>query len=676
MKKFCFILIVILLLVLACARKEEKLAGEQGGTMVIGTTDLPTTISPLAPSMFGSNEILDLLFMHLHCIDSETGKMKPELAASWELSEDLTSITYYLRRDVKWWDGEPVTAEDVYYTYEKMVDPKTNYPNIAKFKFVKKVELVGTYAIKFTFDRVYADLLTDSDIMAVPKHVVEKSGDTFGENPIGNGPYKIDKWTYGSELILVANDTYYRGKPPLDEIHIRYYSDMNNMIEDFASGDLDLVLNITSTAAKDLEKNENIAIDSKPGNTYTYIGWNLNHPFLDDKDIRKALSMAINTNKILDEVFGGMGVISLGPLPQSSWGYNENIVPIEYNLSKAKEILKDKGFGDRNRNRILDKGGREFVLNIVTNIENPTRVAILDYITKDLTALGIRVRTRTLNTASFIDIIIKREFDGFIMGWSVEEKIDPTIYWNSDPAKGLFNFVSYENIKVDSLMDVGAAMLNRKKAKEIWNEFQKIIYEDQPYTFLAVSNNISACYKRIRGVVKGIALASVYTYWIPEAEQRVAVALVSLAEDTISPGVEPGEITEKPPEVVKPEELLEAAVKKDTTSAADTIEEVTPVPLVPPRPSVITRATPIKQVVPKYPESALTVSATGRVVVRVLVGTDGKVKATTLLSSLGNPACEAAALAAAKQWEFKPATKDGEPFEQKITIPFDFKPPR
>jgi protein TonB len=225
-------------------------------------------------------------------------------------------------------------------------------------------------------------------------------------------------------------------------------------------------------------------------------------------------------------------------------------------------------------------------------------------------------------------------------------------------------------------MDVGAAMLNRKKAKEIWNEFQKIIYEDQPYTFLAVSNNISACYKRIRGVAKGIALASVYTYWIPEAEQRVAVALVLLAEDTISPEVEPGEITEKPPEVVKPEELLEAAVKKDTTSAADTIEEVTPVPLVPPRPLVITRATPIKQVVPKYPESALTVSATGRVVVRVLVGTDGKVKATTLLSSLGNPACEAAALAAAKQWEFKPATKDGEPFEQKITIPFDFKPPR
>lgn len=682
MKWFCCFLIVVLLFIITCAQKEEKLAGEQGGTVVIGSTDLPTTISPLAPSMFGSNEILDLLFMHLHSIDPETGKMKPELASSWEFSEDLTSITYYLRRDVEWWDGKSVTAEDVYYTYEKMIDPKTNYPNIAKLRFIKKAELVGTYAIKFTFDRVYADLLTDSDIMAVPKHIVEKSDDNFGQNPIGNGPYKIKEWIYGSELILVANDKYYRGKPPLDEIHIRYYYDMNNMIDDFANGDLDLVLNITPTKAKDLEKNENIAIDSRPGNTYTYIGWNLNHPFLNDKDVRKALSMAINTNKILDEVFAGIGVISLGPLPLSSWGYNENIEPIEYDLSKAKEILENKGFRDRNRNKIIDKDGKEFVLNIITNIENSDRVATLDYITKDLTALGIRIRTRTLNTASFIDVIVKREFDGFIMGWSTGAKIDPTIYWNSDPAKGLFNFVSYANSVVDSLIDVGVAMLNRKKAKKIWNEFQRIVYQDQPYTFLIVSNNVSASYKRIRGVDNGITLANAYTYWIPEAEQRVAVAaLTSLGEDTTSkrtgPEIEPVGEAEKPPEVVKPEELLEAAVKKDTASVVDIdTTGITAVPLAPPKPSVITRATPVKQVTPKYPESARTISATGRVVIRVLVGTDGKVKTTTVLSSFGNPACEVAAVAAAKQWEFKPATKDGEPFEQRITIPFDFRPPR
>lgn len=696
MKKFCTVLITVSLIILACAKKEESIAGEQGGKMVIGTADLPAVISPLAPSMFGSNEVLDLLFMHLHRIDPETGKMRPELASSWEFSEDLTSITYYLRDDVMWEDGTAVTAEDIYYTYEKMKDPKTNYPNVARLRFIKGVQVVGTYAIKFTFDKVYADILTDSDIMAVPKHIYEKKGMKFGQEPVGNGPYKIKEWIPGSGLVLTANDKYYRGKPPLDEIYVKYYTDMDNMIEDFANGDLDIVLNITPTGAKGLEKNKNIAIDSRPGNTYTYIGWNIKHPYLKDKEIRKALTMAINTKKILNDVFTEMGTISLGPLPPSSWGYNEDITPVKHNLAEARKILQKKGFEDRNRNKIFDKDRKDFTLNLITNVENPDRVKILKLVAEDLKSLGIRVNVKALDTKSFIEAIVKRDFDGFIMGWSVDEKIDPTAYWYSDPAKGIFNFVSYKNSVVDSLIDVGVAMLNRKKAKEVWNEFQKVIYEDLPYTFLIVANDISVSYKRIKGFDKGIALASAYTYWIPEAERRVAVASLPppVEEDTATTtttttttgekpeeGVKPKkeEVTEKPPPVVvNPEKLLEATVKKETTAVAtttpDTTEEAAITPPTPPKPSVITRAAPIKQVAPKYPESARTVGATGKVTVRVVVGTDGKVKAVKILSSFGNPACEAAAVEAAKKWEFKPATKDGVPFEQKVTIPFSFRP--
>ncbi len=705
MNKLCSFLLVVLIIILACAEKEEKLAGEQGGTVVIGTTDLPAVVSPLAPSVFGSNDILDLLFMHLHRIDPETGKMKPELAESWEFSEDLLSITYYLRDDVNWWDGKPVTAEDVFYTYEKMKDPKTNYPNIARLRFIKKAEVVGDYSIRFTFDRVYADLLTDSDIMVVPKHVHEKAAADFGVSKVvGNGPYKVKEWTPGSGLVLTANEAYYRGKPPLDEMYIKYYINVNDMIADFAKGDLDMVMNITPTSAKELEKNKNIAIDSRAGNTFTYIGWNLNNPYLKDKEIRKALTMAINTKRVLNDVFAGMGTISLGPLPPSSWGYNENIKAIKYNVPEAKKILENKGFEDRNRNNIFDKEKKDFVLNIITNVENPERVKILELVAQDLKALGVRVNAITLDTKSFISAILERNFDGFIMGWGIGEKIDPSIYWNSDPKKGKYNFVSYKNNTVDSLISVGVAMLNRKKAKEIWNEFQRIIYEDVPYTFLIVANDISASYKRVKGVDKGLTLASAYTYWIPEAERRVAVASLpppveevpamtvappTTTSTTTSTSVErpveekvkppEKEVIEKPPEVVAPEKLLEAAVKKETTTVAaaeptDTTQAPPIVPPQPPKPSVITKATPIKKIQPTYPEAARAVGAVGRVVIRVVVGTNGKVKSAMLLSSFGNPACEAAALDAAKRWEFRPATKDGEPFEQRLSIPFDFRP--
>lgn len=687
MKKCCAVVLLIFFIFPMCSKKEDNLVGDQGGTMVIGTTDLPTIISPLSPSMFGSNDILDLLFMHMHRVDAATGKMKPELASSWEFSEDLTSVTYYLRKNVTWWDGQPVTAKDVYYTYRVMRDPDTQYPNVARLRFIKDVEIVGTYAVKFSFDRVYADLLTDSDIMVIPKHLHEQAGESFGTEVImGNGPYQVVEWVPGETIILLANEAYYRGKPPLDEIIIQHYDNIDGMVSDFMRGDLDVVLNITPEQAGTVQANENIAVDAHPGNTYTYIGWNLEHTFLNDRDIRRAVSMAINTEKILNDIFSGMGTVSLGPLPPSSWGYDGSISQLTYDVSEAQRILLEKGFLDKNRNAVIEKDGEEFVLTILTNRENPERVRILEFVADDLRRIGVRVNARYLSTEVFIRSVLNKEFDGFVMGWSVDEKIDPAIYWSSEASKGIFNFVSYSNGKVDSLMDVGVTMVNRKKAKEIWSEFQKTVYNDQPYTFLIVADDISAYYKRVKGIQRSLTLTSAYTYYIPEAERRVAVAALSTPSiiDTISserPSAErltaaAESLEEKPPQVVAPEKLLEAAARKETTTVAQDTAATEPsiIPAPPPKPSVITRASAVKQIAPKYPEAARTIGAAGRVVVRVVVGTDGKVRTASIAESFGNAACEVAALTAVQQWEFNPATKDGVPFEQQLAIPFDFKP--
>ncbi|OPX17913.1 hypothetical protein BXT86_04010, partial [candidate division WOR-3 bacterium 4484_100] len=243
MKKIIAISVVLLLFTTVCAKKEAKISGEPGGRLVIGTTDLITELSPLKPNVFGSNELLDLLFLRLHRIDPVTGKMVPELAASWEFSEDLSSVTYYLRKDIKWWNGKPVTADDIVFTYKKMKDPKTGYPNIASLRFIKNVEKINDYAVRFTFKKVYADLLTDSNIMPVPKEDYKRMGSNFGQKPVGNGPYKIKEFIPGSGVVLITNEEFYRGRPPLDEIYVRFYTNSDDMIADFTNGTLDLVLN-------------------------------------------------------------------------------------------------------------------------------------------------------------------------------------------------------------------------------------------------------------------------------------------------------------------------------------------------------------------------------------------------------------------------------------------------
>lgn len=679
MRRFLSVLILVIIALFSCAREEESFVGEKGGTLIIGTTDLPARISPLEPSVFSSSEILDLLFLRLHRVDRRAGKMKPVLAESWEFSEDLKSVTYYLRRGVKWWDGHPVTAEDVLYTYQRMKEPSTNYPYLNSLRFIRDVEVVDPYAIRFTFEKVYADILTDSDIMPLPKHIHEGEDTIFGENPVGNGPYRIGEWISGSEIILTANEDYYRGRPSIDKIHIRNYSNMDDMLADFANGDLDAVLNISPQSAQELVQNENVSIYSQPGNSYLYVGWNLEHPFLQDKLVRKALSMAINNQRILTDIYADMGEISLGPLPSSAWGYNEAIEPIGYDADLALSVLKEQGFADFNGNRIMDKDRKDFAIRVVTNSENDDRVTILRYITEDLRRIGIRVIPQTLDAADFINALINKQFDGYIMGWRVGEKIDPAVCWKT---RGTYNFVSYSNTVVDSLIDAGVSKLDRRKARETWHEFQKIIYEEQPYTFLVVPNDIAATYKRVKGVEHGVRLASASAYWIPEAERRVSVASVipeteprtegsTQMPTTVDISEPTGSFVEESLAVITPERILEAAAQSDTT-VPDTTTIVAAAPPAPPKPSVITRAEPNRRIEPEYPASAAEFGASGTIVVRVLVGTDGAVRDAEVIQSFGNPACEKAALDAARQWQFEPATKDGAPFEQRVSIPFTF----
>ena len=677
MREFRAALMIAIIAFICCAPEEEVLTGEPGGRLVIGTLEMPERLSPLEPSVFSSNDLLELIFLPLHTVDPTTGKMVPVLAESWEFSEDLRSLTYYLRKDVRWWDGTAVTAHDVLYTYQQMKDPATGYPNINALRFIDDVNVLNDHTIKFTFSRVYADILTDSDIMPVPRHIHEQVGPDFSRYPVGNGPYRIKDWNAGAGILLEANNDYFRGRPPLDEIIIRYYASAPQMFDDFSAGELDLLFNITPAAAGELKRSSNVVIHARPGNTYLYVAWNQEHPFLRDPGVRRALAMAVDRARIVSGIYDGMAALASGPLPPSSWGYDGTVEMIDHDPARARAMLEGLGFADQNRNRIIDKDRRDFTLRIITNAENPDRVAIMRYVAEDLQQIGIRVVPQALAAADFVAALVNRQFDAFVMGWRVSDRIDPAVTWHS---RGRFNLVSYANAAVDSLIDVGVAMLDRSRAKTVWSQFQRAVYEDQPYLFLVVPDEIAAVYDNVRGVGPGSSLAQANSYWIPASGRKVRVASLApatsaVADTSVSAApVEAAVMPEvQPTLVVAPERMFELGAGTAETAGDTGALASEPLP-PPPKPSVITRAEPRKRVEPRYPAAALEFGAAGTIVVRVLVGTDGRVADAAILTSFGNPACEEAALAAARQWEFTPATKDGVPFEQRVSIPFTFAP--
>ncbi|HID32150.1 MAG TPA: hypothetical protein EYP24_02095, partial [bacterium (Candidatus Stahlbacteria)] len=279
MKRMAVIAIILGVgLTLSCQREKVTISGERGGTLVIGTFIEPANLSPLYPSVTGMNEVVDLLFLHLHRVDPKTGEMIPELARSWEFSEDLKSITYYLRSDVKWWDGKPVTAEDIVFTFNLMKDPKTGYPNLAKLRFIEKVEKIGDHKVRFYFKKVYADELTDSDLQPLPKHILAKvkdlRRDPFNLNPVGNGPFKFKHWVPGRYLELLSNEDYYLGRPPLNRIVLRFYQDPDSLVSDLKTGIIDIATDLDPAMARELKKTKSVHLSSKPGRGFLYIGWN------------------------------------------------------------------------------------------------------------------------------------------------------------------------------------------------------------------------------------------------------------------------------------------------------------------------------------------------------------------------------------------------------------------
>jgi peptide/nickel transport system substrate-binding protein len=702
MNKVSIVIIFILLLIISCQRGEREIfTGEVGGEIVIGSTNEPTTLNPIYPPIGKSLEIENLLFLSLHGRNSE-GKIVPQLANSWEYSEDFRSITYYLRKDVKWSDGEPVTAEDVKFTFDLIKNPEVGSPLVASVRFIDSVKVLSTYVVCFYFQRVYADELLDSGISPLPKHILKDVTDlrnaSFNTSPVGNGPYKIATWDRGEIMELVVNEDYYIGRPPLDKVIFWFASSEEDLSMELLEGNVDIVTDVSPSFYETIKDKEDINIVIKPGHTYTYIGWNLEKDLFKEKKMRLALTYAIDRDRLVKDVLLDLADIAKGPIPPTSWAYDDGLEAISYSPEKANSLLDEMGWALTRFSNIRRKERVPLTFTLITNKENPIRVAIANFVADELKKVGIDVKTEFLDTPTFITRLVSGEFDAFILGWSIKERIDPTMVWNSDPNKGKFNLVSYKNSSIDTMIDRGLLTLDRRETKKIWAEFQRIIAEDIPNTFLFYPQEISAASRRVNGIKEDdtrFILASLEYYWIPEnLRKTIDVAALGITEEVEEEEEEEKE--EKEEKVVNPEEILEKKATeeavKEVTPEVEKVEtegegETPPVvegegvekettevveekePEIPPTLPKIK-----KLVVPAYPEAAKLVGAEGSVFVQVVIGTNGKVKSAKIVKSFGNPSCDAAALTAARATEWVPGTVNGKPAEMTQTYPIRFPP--
>jgi peptide/nickel transport system substrate-binding protein len=526
------LLCAITILAAGCGRNQGEIgvgdgSVENGGALVVGIRVDVDALNELVSTSAVSQDIIDLIFLRLTEYDEDLN-IVPKLARSWEFSPDHRTLTYHLRGDVRWTDGVPTTAHDVAYTYRMMTEPVVAYPGISDFDFVERVEVVDDTTVNFVFEQPYADQLGDTRMIVLPKHRLEKIKPEemkfadFNRRPVGNGPFKLQEWRGQDRIILVPNEDYYEGRPHLDRVIFRVIPDETTRRVELETGGIDMLPTVPTPDQDRWARDDRVQLWKYPSRDYVYVGWNLLNPLFGDKRVRQALTMATDRQGIIDGLRFGLGELCAGPIVPTSWAYNPDIQPYPFDPQRARELLAEAGWRDRDHDGLLDKDGRAFSFAMKIITDNQISEEISTVMQEELKHLGIAMTIQSLEWNVFLKQTQAKDFDACILAWRADFVINPTQVWHSKSIQGKYNYVSYANAEVDQLIERGRLTVDRQEARKIWHRFQEIIAQEQPYTFLYVSQDCHAIDRRFRGVHMDIRgpYRNLHQWWVLRQQRK------------------------------------------------------------------------------------------------------------------------------------------------------------
>jgi peptide/nickel transport system substrate-binding protein len=494
---------LIVLFLPSCGQQAER----NPNTFVESSIGDARRLNPVIANDAASGTINDLIFNGLVKYDKDI-RLIGDLAKKWDVTNRGKTITFYLRKGVRWHDGVEFTAEDCLFTYQRLIDPKVATPYSSSYMDVRKAEVRGRYIFRVTYKEPFSPALESWSMGILPKHLLagkDINTDPFNRMPVGTGPYRFKEWIAGQKIVLEANDDYFEGRPNIDQFIFRIIPDSSTMFQELLSGGVDMMsLNPLQYLRKSETRRikENYRKFRYPANAYTYLGYNLRNPLFSDVHVRQALSYAINRKSIIDGVLLGIGRPCTGPYSDVSWAYNPKARSYNYDPDRARRMLAEAGWKDANKDGVLERNGRPFRFTVMTNQGNGERIRTAEIIQQNLKAVGIEVHIRVMEWQAFLEQIDKRSFDAMILGWSMSR--DPDLYdiWHSSKTrKGEYNFIGYKNAEVDRLLVEGRRIFNVEKRKKIYYRIHAILAEEQPYAFLYVPDATPIVHKRFKGIV-------------------------------------------------------------------------------------------------------------------------------------------------------------------------------
>ena len=501
------------------ASREASATPTRGGTLVAGSTVDADAWNEYVSQQTFANNLLRRIYSRLAQEQGDSRDHPPSfaplLATSWSFSADGLTLSFKLR-DATWSDGVPLTAGDVRFTWTAQTSPAVGWIGAQLKDRIKDVQVVDPHTVAFRFDRAYPEMLADAiEGGILPEHVfgrvpfAEWRTHDWSRLKIGSGPFLLESWRPGEEIVLVRNPRYVvPDRPLLDKLVVRIVPDVGNLETQLAAGALDYLEGVPPQDAKRLAETKGLALLVFENPMFDYIGWNAAKKPFDDPEIRRALTLGIDRKAIVEDLLYGYGRVSTGPLLSSWWAADPALAAWPYDPEEARRVLSAKGFD----------AARPLAFELTTNAGNRVREAVTLKIQEQLSRIGVKVTPRSFEMKTFRERNIAGNYDAYVAGWRFNGKLDlASIFGSTAVPPAGSNVVAYRSAEADRLLDAIAAAADWPTAKAAYARFARKLHEDQPYTFLYEGKRIAAVGLRVRDVridVPSDPLARIESWWL------------------------------------------------------------------------------------------------------------------------------------------------------------------
>lgn len=502
-----------------------------GDWLVINLGNEPKVITPFIEKDAYGQTVQNFVLESLVTRNPETMELEPKLAESYTISADGLKLTFRLRPEAIFSDGKPVTADDVLFSFNTIRNPDVDCaPLRSYFGHISQVAKIDDRCVEFVFDEPYfAALEIAGGMSIIPEHVYKfQKGEDYnrrGTLLVGTGPFVVGSWDRGQKIVLERNDKYWTVKPGLDKLLLKFIKNPQAAFQDFQNVQLDSHAPDPDQWVKFSTDNEFLKRAAvykylRPDAGYSLLGYNLTRPMFKDKQTRQALTMLIDRTAIIHTFLKDLAVPIVGPFSTISPQNNPQIKPLPYDVEGAQAKLAAAGWKP-GVDGVLVRDGVRFEFELMMGTGSPLLERLANYVKAQLERAGIQMKIAPYEFSVLGQHLDDRKFAAVFLSWTGSLEEDPFQIWHSSSIadKGS-NFIGFRNPESDKLIEAARRTLVEKKRMELWHQWQALIYEEQPYTFMFTSMSRVFINNRFRNS-EPFSTGLDYTYWyVPAAAQK------------------------------------------------------------------------------------------------------------------------------------------------------------